>query len=62
LPDFLVRLIAVFVPKIRNVSEALNWNYGLSTEQARSLLSWSPRPYEQTIVEMAESLVERQMV
>ncbi len=62
LPDVLVRLIAVFIPKIRNVSEALNWNYTLSTEQAQSILAWKPRPYEQTVVEMAESLIEHKLV
>lgn len=62
LPDALVRLIAIFIPKIRSVSQALNWNYSFSTEQARLLLGWQPRPYEQTIVEMAESLVEYKMV
>lgn len=62
LPNVLVRLIAVFIPKIRNVSEALNWNYSFSTEQARSILAWRPRSYEQTIIEMAESLIEHKMV
>lgn len=62
LPDILVRLIAVFIPKIRNVSEALNWNYTLSTEQARSMLGWQPRPYEQTIIDMAESLIEHKVM
>lgn len=62
LPDILVRLIAVFVPKIRNVSGALNWNYDFSIEQARLVLGWQPRPHEQTIVEMAESLIEQKMV
>lgn len=62
LPDILVRLIALFIPKIRNVSEALNWNYSFSTEQARSVLGWQPRLYEQTVVDMAESLIEHKVV
>jgi dihydroflavonol-4-reductase len=62
LPDALVRLMAVFMPKLKNVTDALNWTYGFSTEQARSILGWQPRPYEQTIVEMAESLIEHKMV
>lgn len=61
-PNILVRLIAAFVPKIRNVSGALNWSYDFSTEQARSILGWRPRPQEQTILEMAESLIEHKMV
>ena len=62
LPDVLIRLMAVFIPKLKNVSDALNWSYGFSTERARSILNWQPRPYEQTIVEMAESLIEHKMV
>lgn len=62
LPDVLIHVIAIFMPKIKNVSDVLNWNYGLSTEQARSILGWQPRPYEQTIVEMAESLIEHKMI
>jgi nucleoside-diphosphate-sugar epimerase len=62
LPDVVVRLMAVLIPKVKNVSDALNWTYDLSTERARSILGWQPRPYEQTIVEMAESLLENKMV
>lgn len=62
LPDLLIRLMAVFTPKLKNVSDVLNWTYGFSTEQARSILGWQPRPCEQTIVDMAESLIEHKMV
>ena len=62
LPDVLIRLMAVFIPKLKNVSDALNWSYSFSTDRARSILNWQPRPYEQTIVEMAESLIEHKMV
>jgi dihydroflavonol-4-reductase len=62
MPNLMIRLIALFVPKIKNVADALNWNYSLSTEPTRSILGWQPRPYEQTIVEMAESLIEHKMV
>ena len=62
LPDWLIRLMAVFMPKLKNVSDALNWTYGFSTEQSHSILGWRPRPYEQTIVKMAESLIEHKVV
>ena len=58
LPDILVRLIALFMPKLRHVANQLNWNYSISTEQARRVLGWQPRAYETTIVEMGESLIE----
>jgi nucleoside-diphosphate-sugar epimerase len=62
LPDWLVRFFAIFVPKTRPVVDALSWDYSLSTEQARSVLGWRPRPYEGTVVAMAESLMEQSMV
>lgn len=62
LPDVLVRLIALFTPKLRHIANQLNWNYSISTAQARSVLGWQPRPYEKTIVEMGESLIEHGLV
>jgi dihydroflavonol-4-reductase len=58
LPDFIIRLVGVFVPKVRSVVGQLNWKYAFSTEQAQLVFSWQPRPYQQTIVDMAESLIK----
>jgi dihydroflavonol-4-reductase len=62
LPDLMIRLMALLVPKLKNVTDQLDWNYSLSTEQARTILGWQPRSYEGTIVEMAESLIEHKLV
>lgn len=62
LPDTLIRFIALFNPKIKAVAYGLNWNYHLSTDRARSVFGWQPRPHQQTIVEMAESLIEHGLV
>jgi dihydroflavonol-4-reductase len=62
LPDILIRLLALLMPKIKNVANQLGWNYDFSTEQARAILGWKPRPYERTIIEMAESLIEHKLV
>ena len=62
LPDVLVRLYAIFMPKTRGVADALGWRYGYSTEAAKSVLGWQPRPYEQTIIEMAESMIQQGLV
>jgi nucleoside-diphosphate-sugar epimerase len=62
LPDWLVRFFAILVPKTRPVVDTLGWTYVISTEQARTVLGWQPRPYEGTIVEMAQSLIEESMV
>jgi dihydroflavonol-4-reductase len=62
LPDWLVRFFAIFVPKTKPVVDTLGWKYSISTEQARSILGWQPRPYEGTILAMAESLMDQGMV
>ena len=62
LPDWLVRFFAILVPKTKPVVDTLGWMYILSTEQAQSVLGWQPRPYEGTIIGMAQSLIEHGMV
>jgi nucleoside-diphosphate-sugar epimerase len=62
LPDWLVRFFAILVPKTKPVVNTLGWTYVISTEQAQSVLGWQPRPYEGTIIEMAQSLIEQHMV
>jgi nucleoside-diphosphate-sugar epimerase len=62
LPDLLIRFMALFNPKVKAVAGQLNWTYHLSTDRARSVFNWQPRPYQQAIVEMAESLIEHGLV
>lgn len=58
IPDLLVRALGLFIPKIRAVAIGLGGRYSFSTEQTRAVFGWQPRPYEQTILEMAESLIK----
>jgi len=62
LPDLMVRLLALFIPKVKAVAGQLQWTYTFSTDQARSVFGWKPRPYKQTILDMAESLIEYGLV
>ena len=62
LPDLLIRLIGLFIPKVKAVAAYLQWEYNLSTEQTQSVFGWQPRPYRQTILDMAESLIEHGLV
>jgi dihydroflavonol-4-reductase len=61
-PDWLIRFFAIFTPKTKPVVDTLGWSYSISTERARSILGWQPRPYEGTILEMAESLIQHGLV
>jgi dihydroflavonol-4-reductase len=62
LPDLLIRFIALFNPKVKAVAGQLNWNYRLSTDRICSIFGWQPRPYEHTIIDMAESLIDYGLV
>jgi dihydroflavonol-4-reductase len=61
-PDWVVRVFAIINPKTRPVIQTMGWTYSLSSEQAKSVLGFQPRPYEKMIVEMGESLIEYRMV
>ncbi|MQA75836.1 MAG: NAD-dependent epimerase/dehydratase family protein [Solirubrobacterales bacterium] len=56
-PDLIVRGMAIFDPGIRSVVGDLGKRVELSSEKARTLLGWSPRPLEETIVDCARSLL-----
>ena len=58
-PNVVVRAMGLFDPGIRSVASELGKKVELSSESARTRLDWSPRPVEETIVECAESLIER---
>ena len=58
LPDWLVRLVAVFDPQIRQVLPELGRRKNASNEKARRLLGWAPRSNEEAIVATAKSLIE----
>ena len=61
-PSFLVRFIALFDKKISRVIESLDWDYELSNEKAKRILKWTPRSAEESILSMAESLIEQGFV
>jgi dihydroflavonol-4-reductase len=56
-PDLVVRVMGVFDPSVRSVAKQLGEKVELSSAKAESLLGWSPRPVEETIVDCARSLI-----
>ena len=60
LPDFAVRAMGLFDPSVRSVARQLGQRVELSSEKARAELGWSPRPVEETVVDCARSLLERE--
>jgi dihydroflavonol-4-reductase len=61
-PVFLVRILALFDKKIALVAPGLNWDYELSNEKSKRMLKWSPRSAEESVISMAESLIEQGFV
>ncbi len=57
LPDWLVRLAALRDPTLAQVLPELGKTKRATSEKARRVLGWQPRPREDTIVATAESLL-----
>lgn len=58
LPDFAVRIAAMFDRELRQVVGDLGKRTTHSTEAARTTLGWRPRPLDDTITDCAESLLK----
>ncbi|HEY6771586.1 MAG TPA: aldehyde reductase [Solirubrobacterales bacterium] len=62
IPDLLVRGMALFDGGIRSIVGTLGKRTDLSSERARTLLGWSPRPIEDTIAETGQTLIDQGVV
>jgi nucleoside-diphosphate-sugar epimerase len=61
-PNLVVRGMAIFDPSIRSILGQLGTKTELSSEKARTRLGWSPRSAEDTIVDTAQSLIDKAIV
>jgi nucleoside-diphosphate-sugar epimerase len=57
LPNFAVRLMLPFMPSFKTLAPLLGRKYLLTSEKARRVLGFSPRPATTTVVDCAESLL-----
>ncbi|MDC8099763.1 SDR family oxidoreductase [Chryseobacterium rhizosphaerae] len=57
LPNWVIRLLAVFNPKIKMIVPHLGLVKRASSEKAKTLLGWKPRSAEEAILATAESLI-----
>jgi dihydroflavonol-4-reductase len=57
LPDFVVRFLSLFIPQMRMLTRDLGRRNDVTSEKARRVLGFSPRPATTTVVDCAESLV-----
>ena len=57
LPNWLVRIAALFDPGVKQILPELGKTRNATNEKARRLLGWAPRSNEESILATAESLV-----
>lgn len=62
LPSWLVRVVAVFLPAARAVVKTINRETFIDSTLIRKTLQWKPVSLEQTIVDMAESMIALKLV
>jgi dihydroflavonol-4-reductase len=59
IPNFLVRGMGIFDPSVRSIVGQLGRRTEASSEKAKARLGWTPRPIDETIVECAQSLLDK---
>ena len=57
LPNWMVRLVAIKDPAVKQLMPELGKKKNASNEKAKRLLGWAPRSNEEAIVATAESLI-----
>lgn len=62
LPDFVVRATALFDAPLRAITVSLGRKNRHSTDKAKRLLGWQPRPAAETVVGCAQSLIAWKLV
>jgi dihydroflavonol-4-reductase len=61
-PNLLVRVMALFDPGIRSIVGQLGRRTDISSEKAKTVLGWSPRTTQETIIDCARSLIDKGVV
>ena len=56
-PDFVIRLAALFDKDLGSVAPSLGHRHDNASEKAQRMLGWKPRPLEDTILDCARSLI-----
>ena len=62
LPNLLVRLAGLFDPEVKASLPGLDLRYHVSTERIQRVLAWTPRPAEEAILALAQSMVQLGLV
>ncbi|WP_373085103.1 NAD-dependent epimerase/dehydratase family protein [Sneathiella sp.] len=61
-PDWVIRLIAIFNPSLKVAAERLGPSHRYDTSHVRSDLDWRPIPMHQSILDTADSLIDLKII
>jgi len=56
-PDFVLRLASLFDRDLKSVTPSLGQRRDFSSEKAKRVLGWTPRPMDETVLDCARSLI-----
>lgn len=62
LPNFMVRVVAMFDPTVKTVVSDLGRVRRVSSDRIRSVLEWQPHSLEEMVVSMGETMIEQGIV
>ena len=62
LPDWIVRIAAIFSPVAKNIVPQLGRYRNASNQKARTILGWDPRSNEEAILASAKSLFQNNYI
>jgi dihydroflavonol-4-reductase len=62
LPNFIVRIVAMFDPTVKTVVSDLGRVRNVSNDQIRRVLNWQPHSLEEMVVSMGETMIEHGIV
>ena len=62
MPDFLVPLLALFMPEMRQLKTEIGRRRAVDSSHSERVLGWQMRPVERTIEDTARSLIDRRIV
>ena len=62
MPDFMLKIVAVFNPTLKQILPELGRQRQVSNEKARALLGWTPHTAEEAIIAGAQSLIDTGVV
>jgi len=62
LPNFIVRVVAIFDPTVKTVVSDLGRVRRVSNDRIRSVLGWQPRSLEEMVISMGETMIQQGIV